>query len=785
MQFFSNGSPVGTATSAPYTVSLTGLAGGTYVLTATVTDSVGLTATSAAVTVTVNTPPTVAITAPADGTAFVAPASFSITAAPTAGSNPITQVQFFVNGTTLIGTAKTAPYTVPFTNVAAGTYSLTAVATDSVGLTATSAAVTVVVNSGPSITLTAPTSGATFVAPATFNVSASVTPGTSPITQVQFLANGKALGTATTGTNGVYTVSFANVAAGTYSLTAVVTDSAGLTATSQAVTVVVNSRPMVSISAPTGGTVYTSPATFDVTATVTPGSTAVQKVDFFANGKLIGTATAAPYTVSFANVAAGSYDLTAVVTDAAGLTATSATVTVVVNAGPTVALTSPSDGAAFSAPSLIPITAAATAGSNPIAKVDFFANGLPIGTDTTGTNGVYTVSFNGATAGTYVLTARATDSAGLTATSAAVTITISSGPTVTLTSPKSGASFSAPATIPITAKATAGSSPITQVQFFSGTTLIGTATTGTNGVYTVSFANVAAGTYSLTAVVTDSAGLTATSAAVSVTVVTPEPVYGLVTRSTDSTAVVGATLRFTNQTTGQVTTVTTGQSGTGPDGKPADYSLAGLASGTYTVSVSASGYVAPASQTIRVTAGQALRLDFTLGPLHAFPAGLQMFSVPYDYSTSGQPLSSILGIPNPRLVDYDPTSASYTVPTTFVLGMGYWARFPAGAGLVLPGTPAPTGQPFTKTLPSGWNIIGDPFLTSESWSHVQIAGANGTAVSLASAVSQRLIGANLYTYNQSTNAYNTIPASTATGTFDPYQGYWIYANGSVTLKVTP
>ena len=788
VDFYANGNLVGTvAAPGPYTLSFTGVAGGTYALTAVATDSVGLTATSAPVTVVVNTPPTVAITAPTTGAAFVAPATFAVTATPTAGSNPITKVDFYANGTILIGTATTAPYTVSFANVAAGTYQLTAIATDSAGLTATSPAVTVTVNSGPSVTLTAPTAGATFVAPATFNVTAAVTQGTTPITQVQFFANGKPLGTATTGTNGVYTVNFANVAAGTYSLTAVATDSAGLTATSQAVSITVNSRPMVSITAPAGGTVFTSPATFAVTATVTPGSSPITKVDFFANGTtLIGTATAGTngvYTVNFANVAAGSYALTAKVTDSAGLSAISATVTVVVNAGPTVAITSPTDGSAFNAPTLIPITATATAGSNPIQKVDFFANGLPIGTATTGTNGVYTVNFNGATAGTYVLTARATDMTGLTTTSTAVTITVNSPPTVAITSPTNGASFSAPATIPITVTATAGSSPITKVDFFvSGTTLIGTATTAP---YTVNFANVAAGTYSLTAKVTDGAGLTATSAAISITVVTPQPVYGLVTRSTDSTAVVGVTLRFTNQATSQVTTVTTGQSSTGPDGKAADYSLSGLASGTYTVAVIASGYVAPASQTIRVTAGQALRVDFTLSPLHAFPAGLQMFSVPYDYSTSGQSLSAILGIPNPRVVDYDPTSTSYVVPTTFVLGMGYWARFPAGAGIVIPGTPAPTGQPFTKTLPSGWNIIGDPFLTSEAWSHVQIAGTNGTFVSLASAVSQRLIGANLYTYNQSTNAYNTLPASTATGTLDPYQGYWIYANGSVTLKVTP
>jgi uncharacterized protein RhaS with RHS repeats len=56
----------------------------------------------------------------------------------------ITQVQFY-QGSTLIGTATAAPYTFNWTGVAAGVYSLTAVATNDAGMTTTSAAVTVTV----------------------------------------------------------------------------------------------------------------------------------------------------------------------------------------------------------------------------------------------------------------------------------------------------------------------------------------------------------------------------------------------------------------------------------------------------------------------------------------------------------------------------------------------------------------------------------------------------------------------------------------------------------------
>ena len=90
-----------------------------------------------------------------------------------------------------------------------------------------------------------------------------------------------------------------------------------------------------------------------------------------------------------------------------------------------------------------------------------------------------------------------------------------SGISVALTSPASGASFTAPATIPLAATASESGATISKVEFFSGTTLLGTATTSP---YTFSWTSVPAGTYSLTAEAFDSGGATASSSAVSVTV---------------------------------------------------------------------------------------------------------------------------------------------------------------------------------------------------------------------------------------------------------------------------
>jgi hypothetical protein len=99
-------------------------------------------------TPTPNTAPTVSLTSPTEGAAFTAPANISISANASDNDGTISKVDFY-SGSTLIGTDTAAPYSMTWGNVAAGTYMLTAVATDNAGATKTSSAVNVTVNSSP------------------------------------------------------------------------------------------------------------------------------------------------------------------------------------------------------------------------------------------------------------------------------------------------------------------------------------------------------------------------------------------------------------------------------------------------------------------------------------------------------------------------------------------------------------------------------------------------------------------------------------------------------------
>jgi len=95
-------------------------------------------------------------------------------------------------------------------------------------------------------------------------------------------------------------------------------------------------------------------------------------------------------------------------------------------------------------------------------------------------------------------------------------------PSVSLTAPVAGSSYTAPASVTLTASATDSDGTIASVAFYNGATLIGTGTFS-GGSYTFTRSNVAAGSYSLTAQATDNQGAVTDSAPVAVTVTDPPP----------------------------------------------------------------------------------------------------------------------------------------------------------------------------------------------------------------------------------------------------------------------
>lgn len=142
VEYFANGVKVAEATTDPFDVWWTSPAAGTYQVFARVTDGYGATVDSAPRTVTVNARPAVAITSPATGTQFFAPASVTVTANATDADGTVTQVEFF-NGSTSLGVVTSSPYSITWSGVPVGLYTVTAIATDNRGATSTSAPISV------------------------------------------------------------------------------------------------------------------------------------------------------------------------------------------------------------------------------------------------------------------------------------------------------------------------------------------------------------------------------------------------------------------------------------------------------------------------------------------------------------------------------------------------------------------------------------------------------------------------------------------------------------------
>jgi hypothetical protein len=263
----------------------------------------------------------------------------------------------------------------------------------------------------------------------------------------------------------------------------------------------------------------------------------VSRVDFYQGTTLLASDTTSPYGYTWSSVAAGTYSITAVARDDDGATRTSTAVSVTVNSAtnqpPTVSLTSPAGGASFTAGANITLSATASDSDGTVSRVEFYRGTTLVGTDTTN---AYSAVWTGATAGTYSLTARAVDDDGATRTSTAVSITVTSAPnqlpTVSITSPIAGQSFTAPASITMAAAASDSDGTVSGVDFYVGTQLIAS---DTSSPYSASWTNVAAGTYSLTARARDNSGGTRTSAAISVTVTAaaPQPTTVVFTASAD------------------------------------------------------------------------------------------------------------------------------------------------------------------------------------------------------------------------------------------------------------
>jgi RHS repeat-associated protein len=232
----------------------------------------------------------------------------------------------------VIGTVAAAPYTLNWSNVPAGRYNLSVRATDNSGVSTTSAAVPVIVDAAPTVSISAPADQSGFRAPASFALSATASDSDGSIARVEIYQNGSLLQTLTAAP---YTINVSVATPGSYVFFARAFDDLGISTQSApiAVTVSPDVAPVITLTAPTDGAKLKTPASITVSAAANDPDGTIARVDFFQNGTLVGSATQAPFSITLGSVRAGSYTFLARAVDDGGVTSDSAPVSVTVAAG--------------------------------------------------------------------------------------------------------------------------------------------------------------------------------------------------------------------------------------------------------------------------------------------------------------------------------------------------------------------------------------------------------------------------------------------------------------------
>jgi hypothetical protein len=203
--------------------------------------------------------------------------------------------------------------------------------------------------------------------------------------------------------------------------------------------------------------------------------------------------------------------------------------------------------------------------------------------------------------------------------------------------------------------------------------------------------------------------------------------------------------------------------------------------GRVTVQAVKTGFtVTPANQQVVVNPGTiTYNVNFSVSALHTFAAGLQFFSVPFDYSS--QDPFEVLGTPAGKqlaMATWDVSLGRWALyprapADRLRLGVGYWMNQAQAQDLVSEGVRATS--PYLVPLGVGWNGIGNPFTTTVDFFGLKVKDSLGVVRPIEDAFSAGLLRNGLFAYRSGGYQLTTSLA--------PYSGYWINALKPISLVV--
>lgn len=286
-----------------------------------------------------NLPPTVSLRTENDARTYRAPATITVFADATDSDGTIAKVEFFVDGQ-LATVVESAPYQLVLSEPVARTVEVVAIAYDDEGETATSAPLTLVVaepNHPPTVSLRVAGQTTRFTAPAAITLSAEATDSDGSVVRVEFYAQGKRFGEAT---SEPYQITWQTDVTGTYTFIAIAFDNEAASASSSAVAITVvappNVPPTVGLATIDTSQPFTTPVTFKFLALADDSDGSIAKVEFLVNDSVVAEDVSAPYGFTHTFDVGGEYTIRARAYDNGGMTTLSSPLVITVDeANPT------------------------------------------------------------------------------------------------------------------------------------------------------------------------------------------------------------------------------------------------------------------------------------------------------------------------------------------------------------------------------------------------------------------------------------------------------------------
>ena len=399
--------------------SISSLSAGSHTITASVTDSGGLTGSaqvSLTVTVPVNQPPAVSISAPANASTFTPGelVQFLGSAVDAEDGDLTANLQWTSDLDGVIG----AGGSFSISTLSLGTHTITAAVADSGSLTGSaqvSVTVTVPGNSAPSVSISAPVNGSIFTQgdSIAFVGDATDVEDGSLAANLQWTSNRDG----NIGTGGSFSIS--TLSLGAHIITAMATDSGALVGQAQVSLTVnePNTAPAVTITSPANNAVFTQGESVTLTASASDSQDGSLNSSIQWSSSLDGSLGSGA-SITKTNLSRGTHTITAVVTDSGGLQA-SAQITLTINAAPVVTISAPTNGAGF-----LQNTSVTFTGSASDVEDGNLSGSLVWTSSRDGQIGAgATFAISTLTVGSHTITASVTDSKGKTS-QAQVTVTI-------------------------------------------------------------------------------------------------------------------------------------------------------------------------------------------------------------------------------------------------------------------------------------------------------------------------------------------------------------------------